>query len=292
MIELKNITKKMGNKLILNDISLQLEEGEIFGLLGRNGSGKTTLLRVIQQIIAPDRGDVYFKGIRVKDHPKVKRNIAFMPVNQPFYDKYNYKQLAELLKNIYPDFDVTYANELINRYGISETVKFRELSTGLKKQLSLVLTLAIKPAVIILDEPTDGIDAVTRHDVLQLLIDEVSERKTTILITSHRLEDIERMCNRIGFMDDNQLSQVMDLDELKADYTKLQVVFEDDVNLQIREKGISILDKAGVFYTLLLRKDDEEKKEFIKTLNPKVWNEIPVSLEEVFIAKFGGKRRW
>lgn len=292
MIELKNISKKMGSKQVLKDISFQLDEGEIFGLLGRNGSGKTTLLRVIQQIIAPDSGEVFFKGIRIKDHPKVKRNIAFMPVQQPFYDKYNYKQLVELLRTIYPDFDVTYANELINRYGISETTKFRELSTGLKKQLSLVLTLAIKPAVILLDEPTDGIDAVTRHDVLQLLIDEVAERNTTILITSHRLEDIERMCNRIGFMDDNELSQVMDLDELKADYTKLQVVFEEDVNLKIREQGISILDKAGVFYTLLLKKDEEENKRFLKSLNPKVWNEIPVSLEEVFIAKFGGKRRW
>lgn len=292
MIELKNISKKMNNKPILNDISFRLEEGEIFGLLGRNGSGKTTLLRVIQQIIEPDSGEVLFEGIRVKDHPKVKRNIAFMPVQQPFYDRYNYKQLVELLRNIYPDFDVTYANELVNRYGLSETAKFRELSTGLKKQMSLVLTLAIKPAVILLDEPTDGIDAVTRHDVLQLLIDEVADRNTTILITSHRLEDIERMCNRIGFIDNNELNQVMDLDELKSDYTKLQVVFEDDVHLRIREQGISILDKAGVFYTLLLRKDDEGNKAFLKSLHPKVWNEIPVNLEEVFIAKFGGKRRW
>lgn len=196
------------------------------------------------------------------------------------------------MHNIYPDFDVTYANELMNRYGISETKKYRELSTGLKKQLSLILSFAIRPAVILLDEPTDGIDAVTRHDVLQLMVDEVAEHNTTILITSHRLEDIERMCNRIGFLEDNTLSNVMDLDDLKEDFMKIQMVFEEDVNLKIREREIPVLDHSGVFYTVLIPKQDDVSRQFLKSLSPKVWNELPVSLEEVFIAKFGGKRRW
>lgn len=228
----------------------------------------------------------------MKDHPLVKRNIVYMPVQNTYFEKYNYKQLVNILRNIYPDFDVTYANELMNRYDIPETKKYRELSTGLKKQMSLILSFAIRPAVILLDEPTDGIDAVTRQDVLQLMVDEVAENNTTILITSHRLEDIERMCNRIGFLEDNTLSNIMDLDELKGDFIKIQMAFEEDVNLKIREREIPVLDHTGVFYTVLIPKADDVSKQFLKSLSPKVWNELPVSLEEVFIAKYGGKRRW
>ncbi|NPC93809.1 ABC transporter ATP-binding protein [Bacillus sp. WMMC1349] len=292
MIELQHVSKTINGQEVLKNICLKLEEGEIFGLLGRNGSGKTTLLRLIQQILLPDFGEILFDGVKVKDHPLVKRNIVYMPVQNPYFDKYHYKQLVSLLRNIYPDFDVTYANELMNRYGIPETKKYRELSTGLKKQFSIILAFAIRPAVILLDEPTDGIDAVTRHDVLQLMVDEVAENRTTILITSHRLEDIERMCNRIGFLEDNTLSNVMDLDELKSEFIKIQMAFEEDINLKIREKEIPVLDQTGVFYTVLLPKEDEVRKQFLKSLSPKVWNELPVSLEEVFIAKFGGKRRW
>ncbi|KAA6481637.1 ABC transporter ATP-binding protein [Bacillus swezeyi] len=292
MIELKHVSKTIDGKEVLKDISLKLEQGEIFGLLGRNGSGKTTLLRLIQQILLPDRGDIYFDSVKIKDHPLVKRNIVYMPVQNTYFDKYNYKQLVNILRNIYPDFDVTYANELMNRYDIPETKKYRELSTGLKKQMSLILSFAIRPAVILLDEPTDGIDAVTRHDVLQLMVDEVAEHHTTILITSHRLEDIERMCSRIGFLEDNTLSNVMDLDDMKGDFIKIQMAFEEDVHLNIRKRKIPVLDHTGVFYTVLIPKEDDVSKQFLESLSPKVWHELPVSLEEVFIAKFGGKRRW
>ncbi|MCG8396559.1 ABC transporter ATP-binding protein [Bacillus atrophaeus] len=292
MIDLRQLSKTIDGKEVLKDVSLTIEKGEIFGLLGRNGSGKTTLLRLIQQIIIPDQGEILFNNVEIKKHPKVKQNMIYMPVQNPFYDKYTYKQLVDILRRIYPNFDVTYANELMNRYEIPETKKYRDLSTGLKKQMSLVLSFAARPALILLDEPTDGIDAVTRHDVLQLMIDEVAERDTSILITSHRLEDIERMCNRIGFLEDNRLTNVMDLDELKEEYIKIQIAYESDVNLAIREQSIPLLDQAGVFYTVLILKKDEKKKQFLKDLKPKVWHELPVNLEEVFIAKFGGKRRW
>lgn len=292
MIELKNLSKTLNGEKVLDSISLKLEKGEIFGLLGRNGSGKTTILRLIQQIVLPDEGEVLFENVSIMKHPLVKRKVVYMPVQNPFYDRYSYRELVKLLKSLYPDFDVTYSNELINRYAIPETKKYRELSTGLKKQFSLIMAFAIRPAVILLDEPTDGIDAVTRHDLLQLMIDEVAQRETTIFITSHRLEDIERICSRIGFLENSTLTNVMDMDSLKEDYIKIQAVFEEDVHLKIRERKISILDYSGVFYTLLLQREDEENKDWLRSLNPKVWNQLPVNLEEVFIAKFGGKRRW
>lgn len=292
MIELKNLSKTLDGEKVLDSISLKLGKGEIFGLLGRNGSGKTTILRLIQQIILPDEGEVLFEGVSIKENPLVKRKVVLVSVHNPFYDRYTYRELVRILKPLYPDFDVTYSNELINRYAIPETKKYRELSTGLKKQLALILAFATRPAVIMLDEPTDGIDAVTRHDLLQLMIDEVAERETAILITSHRLEDIERICSRIGFLEGKSLTNVMEMDAVKEDYMKIQAVFDEDVHLLIRERNISILDYTGVFYTLLLKRDDEESKNWLRTLNPKVWNQLPVNLEEVFIAKFGGKRRW
>ncbi|MCM3596639.1 ABC transporter ATP-binding protein [Metabacillus idriensis] len=292
MIELKNLSKTLDGEKVLDSISLKLGKGEIFGLLGRNGSGKTTILRLIQQIILPDEGEILFEGVSIKENPLIKRKVIFVSVQNPFYDRYTYRELVRILKPLYPDFDVTYSNELINRYAIPETKKYRELSTGLKKQLALILAFATRPAVILLDEPTDGIDAVTRHDLLQLMIDEVAERETTILITSHRLEDIERISSRIGFLEGKSLTNVMEMDAVKEDYMKIQAVFDEDVHLKIRERNISILDYTGVFYTLLLKRDDEESQNWLRSLNPKVWNQLPVNLEEVFIAKFGGKRRW
>lgn len=292
MLEIKNLTKKIDNIEVVKDINLKLQSGEIFGLLGRNGSGKTTLLRCIQQILNVDQGEILFEDISILDHPLIKRNVVYVPVQNPAFDRYTYKQLVRLLRTIYPDFDVTYANELVNRYDLPENKKYRELSTGLKKQLSLILSFSIRPAVIMLDEPTDGIDAVTRHDLLQLMIDEVANKGTTILITSHRLEDIERICNRIAFLEDNQLSEVIEVEDLKDDYVKVQLAYDNDVELKIRKRGIPILESTGVFYTVILKRDDEDSHEFLNLLAPRIWNELSVSLEEVFIAKFGGKRRW
>lgn len=292
VLAVKNLTKIIDGVKVLDHISFELQQGEIFGLLGRNGSGKTTLLKCIQQITLPDAGEILFENVLIAHHPLVKRKIFYMPVHNSFYDRFSYRELIRILKPIYPDFDVTYANELINRYELPESKKFRELSTGMKKQLSLILAFATKPAVILLDEPTDGIDAVTRHDLLQLMIDEVAERATTIFITSHRLEDIERICSRIGFLEDNQLTNMMEQDELKEDYVKIQAAFEEDVNLEIRKQGIAILDATGVFYTFIVSRSEVDKIAWLKALQPKVWHELPVSLEEIFIAKFGGKRRW
>lgn len=292
MLFINNVSKSFGSEKVLEHLQLELRKGEIFGLLGRNGSGKTTVLRLIQQILLPDEGEIVFEDKPIHLHPEVKQKILYVPVRQPFYDPFNYKQIVRMLKSIYPNFDVTYANELINRYHLPENKPFRDFSTGMKKQFSIILAFAARPSVILLDEPTDGIDAVTRHDILQLMVEETAERETTMLITSHRLEDIERICNRIGMLQNNTISDVMDLDEMKGMYSKIQAVFEDDVILKIREKGIPILDHAGVFYTMVLRKDDQEKRTFLKNLKPKVWHELPVNLEEVFIAKFGGNRRW
>lgn len=292
MLEIKNLTKTLDGVEVLKDINLKLESGEIFGLLGRNGSGKTTLLRCIQTIYQAEQGEILFENVAITDHPLVKRKVIYMPVQTPFYDRYTYKQLVRMMRAVYPEFDVTYANELVNRYGLPESRKYRDLSTGLQKQMSLILAFAIRPAVILLDEPTDGIDAVTRHDLLQLMIDEVASRNTTILIASHRLEDIERICNRITFLEENHLSSILDVEKLKENYMKVQLAFDEDVQLKIREKGISILEASGVFYTVILKRDDHDILESIKKLNPVIWNELPVSLEEVFIARFGGKRRW
>ncbi|MBS2970120.1 ABC transporter ATP-binding protein [Metabacillus sp. KIGAM252] len=292
MLEVRNLSKKMNGELILQNVSFTLGEGEIFGLLGRNGSGKTTLLRLIEQILLPDHGEIMFNDLPIAAHPEVKRKVVYVPIRNGFYDRYTYKQLIRILKPMYPDFDVTYANELMNRYSLSETKKYRDLSTGLKKQFALIIAFAMRPEVILLDEPTDGIDAVTRHDVLELMIDEVANRNTSIVVTSHRLEDIERICSRIAFLEDNTLSNLVDMEDVKEDYLKVQLAFENDRHLQIRERGLPILDHTGVFYTVLLEKKNEEQRDWLKSLEPRIWNELPVSLEEVFIAKFGGKRRW
>ncbi|KAA0546694.1 ABC transporter ATP-binding protein [Bacillus sp. BGMRC 2118] len=292
MLTIQNVSKRVNGKTVLSNISLEFQKGEIFGLLGRNGSGKTTLLRLIMGVLTPDEGQFLYNEQPLLKHPHLKQNVQFMPVRNSFFDKYTYKELVGLLKANYPNFDVTYANELMNRYKLPEDKKYRELSTGQKKQFSLIVAFASRPEVILLDEPTDGIDAVTRYDILELMVDEVASRETTLIITSHRLEDIERICNRIAFLEDQHISQVTDLDELKEQFVKVQLVFEEDVALAIREKGIPILDYSGVFCTLLLDKANLDAREWLHSLNPKVWNEVPVNLEEVFIAKFGGRRRW
>ncbi|MBM6617579.1 ABC transporter ATP-binding protein [Bacillus suaedaesalsae] len=292
MLTIQNVSKKVDGNSILSNISLEFQKGEIFGLLGRNGSGKTTLLRLIMGVLTPDEGQLLYNEQSLLQNPSLKQNIQFMPVRNQFFDKFTYKELVGVLRVNYPKFDVTYANELMNRYKLPEDKKYRELSTGQKKQFSLIIAFASRPEVILLDEPTDGIDAVTRYDILELMVDEVASRETTLIITSHRLEDIERICNRIAFLEDHRISQVTDLDELKEQFVKVQLVFDEDVSLIIREKSIPILDYSGVFCTLLLDKENLEARIWLKSLNPKVWNEVPVNLEEVFIAKFGGRRRW
>lgn len=140
MIELRNLSKTIDGKEVLKDISLTIGKGNLRTARAER-IRKTTLLRLIQQILLPDQGTVLFNQVEIKRHPKVKQNIIYMPVENPFYDKYTYKQLVAIVSRIYPNFDVTYANELMNRYGIPETKKYRELSTGLKNSLRSSLPL-------------------------------------------------------------------------------------------------------------------------------------------------------
>ena len=228
MIEIKSICKKYGDKEVLKDLSLNIEDGSIFGLIGLNGSGKSTLLRIISGIYNYDSGSVTIDGESIYDNPKVKSNIFFLP-DEPFYDhKSTPLSLIKLYKVFYK-FDENQYIDLLNKFKLPLKKPIHNFSKGMQRQLFISLALAIKPKYLLLDEAFDGLDPIARLEFKRLLIQAAEEKDITVIISSHSLRELEDICDSYGLIDNMKITSSGDIvDEINKVH-KYQVAFKKNV---------------------------------------------------------------
>lgn len=284
MIRIQGATKYFGDFKALDGVNITIEKGTIYGIIGENGAGKTTLIKSLVGIYTLDEGSITVNGESIYENNKIKRVIGYVADQNQYFKSYRIKHLIEFYKETYPTFSVNKFHEYNKKMKLNVEKKVHQLSKGMQMRLALILNLAIRPEILVLDEPTSGLDAIVKKEILDLIIEEVESRGMTVLISSHHLGELERICDEISMISGGHVTYQSTVDDLKQRVKKVQVVFEDKIPDELYQ-WVDILDVThiGSVYYIVTRNYSIDFEEKIKTCGVKLLEAIPLSLEEIFI---------
>lgn len=284
MIYINHINKSFNGKKVLDDISIHIKPGIIHGLIGENGTGKSTIIQCLAGIYKPDDGEVKVDGESVYENPKVKQKIAYVADRNQYFEHYTIEQLIKFFKQAYHTFNEKKFHTYNEVFKLSLKTKVRNLSKGMQMRLSLMLNLAICPKVLILDEPTSGLDALAKKQVLDFIIDEVNETGMTVLISSHHLSEIERVCDDITMLSYEKIVYQSSVEALKTKVRKLQVVFKESAPDDLDQwEHLLNVEKIGRVYYIVTDNYSEELHSRLSEAGAFLIESIGLDLEEVFI---------
>ncbi len=287
MIEVKGITKRFGDFTALDELSLTVPSGSVYGLVGPNGSGKSTIIRHITGIYRPDGGEILIDGQPVYENPAVKSRIAYIPDDVFYFNNASMKDMAKFYRGIYPKFSMDRFHALLEIFPLDPTRPIRRFSKGMQKQAAFVLCMAMQPDIMVLDEPIDGLDPVMRRQVWSLLMADIAERGTTVLVSSHNLRELEDVCEHVGILDHGKLLLERSLSEMQENICKILIALPDGAQLP---EGADILHQSatGKLLTLIVRGKQAELMEHFAKAQPLFMDAVPLTLEEIFIYELGG----
>ncbi|QDP40593.1 ABC transporter ATP-binding protein [Radiobacillus deserti] len=289
MIKVENIEKHFEDHQALRQVTLSIQKGSIYGLLGSNGAGKTTLLKIIMGIYRQDKGRILIHEEEPFEHVALKQKMIFIPDQPYFFSHYTVKQMAGYYQSLYPNWSEERFEKLGKVFNISPNKKIQRLSKGMQRQVAFWLSLSAKPDYLLLDEPIDGLDAVMRQKVKNLLIQDVADREMTVVISSHNLREIEDICDHVGIIHQGALMLEKDLDDLKSDVHKIQIAFKQETPPDFLS-GLDTLfvEERGSVLLCIVRGKEEEVTAFAKQFQPVIFDLLPLTLEEIFIYELGG----
>ena len=283
MIELRNITKTFGTFKALDDLSMTVPKGTVYGLVGPNGAGKSTAIRCLVGVYRPDSGTVTVDGVQVYENPQLKARIGYIPDDIFYFPAATLEEMKQFYSGLYPDFDSGLFTRLHEIFNLPRKSPVRRFSKGMQKQAAFQLTLCCRPDLLILDEPVDGLDPVMRRQVMSLILADVAERGTTVLISSHNLRELEDVCDHVGIMDHGHMLLEKSLADMQGTTHKLQMVGQPPENLNILHESAS-----GRLNTYIVRGSAAEISAAVEQASPVYYDVLPLSLEEIFIYELGG----
>lgn len=288
MLEIKNVTKAFKDKSVLDNVSLNIDHGSIFGLVGVNGAGKSTLLRSVAGIYSLDDGLVLFEGLDTYVDPEIRKRI-FLVSDDPYYPYgSSIKSLKMFYKSFY-DFDEEVYQKYLNLFKLSETDNISNFSKGMKRQALLLIALACKPELLLLDEAFDGLDPIVRVHIKNALSDLIEDNNSLIIISSHNLKELEDICDSYGILENGHIETYGDLLESKANINKYQLAFKEEIDIELF-KGFDVLYKnmEGRIVTLVIKGNREDVSKKLEALNPLILDVLNVNFEELFIYEHTG----
>ena len=283
MIQIQTLTKCFDGADALRELSMQIPLGSVCGLVGPNGAGKSTLLRCISGVYRPDGGQVLLQGQPVWENPAVKGRMAYLPDELYYFVSSSLRDLTRFYQGFYPRFDRELFRRLGQVFPIDPDQPIRRLSKGMQKQAFFWLALSLRPEVLLLDEPVDGLDPVMRRQVMSLVLSDVAERGITVLISSHNLRELEDVCDHVGIMNHGRMLLEKSLADMQGGTVKLQIVGEAPQGCQVLHES-----RSGRLNTFILRGSYQQVQEKCQRMNPPYFDVLPLSLEEIFIYELGG----
>ena len=260
MIQVNNVVKTFDGFRALDGLTMTVEQGSIYGLVGPNGAGKSTILRHITGIYRPDSGSVRVDGQPVYENPAVKAKISVIPDELYYFQSASTRDMMKFYRGMYPGFDDKRYQALKEAFPeVDEKQPIRRLSKGMQKQSAFWLALCCQPEVLVLDEPVDGLDPVMRRQVWSLLMGDVAQRGTTVLVSSHNLRELEDVCDHVGILSHGKVLLERSLTDLQDNVVKLQVAFQEPGLPQLPE-DLKVLhtSQVGRVYTLIVRGNPAE----------------------------------
>ncbi|MCF2596271.1 ABC transporter ATP-binding protein [Pseudoflavonifractor phocaeensis] len=291
MIQVNNVVKTFEGFKALDGLSMKVKKGSIYGLVGPNGAGKSTILRHITGVYRPDSGSVLVDGQSVYENPAVKAKIAVIPDELYYFASASTRDMMKFYRGLYPKFDDRRYQALKEAFPeVDERQPIRRLSKGMQKQSAFWLALCCNPELLVLDEPVDGLDPVMRRQVWSLLMGDVAQRGTTVLVSSHNLRELEDVCDHVGILSHGKVLLERSLTDLQDNVVKLQAAFAQPEPPQLpHDMNILHTSQVGRVYTYIVRGNPAEIKSRMAALSPILLEVLPLSLEEIFIYELGGE---
>ncbi len=289
MINVENVKKSFDSTIALNDFSLHVKKGSIYGLVGTNGSGKTTIIKHLVGTFVADSGIITVDGENVYDNISIKEKIGYIPDDLSHYAHSELKYWAKYYGLMYPSWNSERFNEMLKIFELPDNRKLSKFSKGMQKQAIFSLVMATMPKYLILDEPIDGLDPIVRKLIWKYIVTDVAEREMTVLVSSHNLREMEGICDSIGIVDHGKMVLERDLDELKSDIHKVQVALNSPSDSAMSKLNILHREKRGTVDLLIVRNNKTLVDEVINEQSPILYDLLPLSLEEIFIYELGGE---
>ena len=289
MLEAKHVVKTFDGFRALDGLTMTVPTGAVYGLVGPNGAGKSTIIRHLAGIYRQDSGEVLLDGQPVYEDPVVKRRMTVIGDDWYYFPQANIREMAHFFAGLYPAFSWERYEKLKQVFPLDEKMMLRRMSKGMQKQAAFWLTVCCMPEYLILDEPVDGLDPVMRRQVWSLLLGDVAERGTTVLVSSHNLRELEDVCDHVGILNHGKVLLERSLSDLQDNTVKLQVAYQGVTEPPLpAELNILHRSHVGRVYTYIVRGSSQEIMRRMQITEPVLLESIPLTLEEIFIYELGG----
>lgn len=287
MIEAVNISKDFYDIKAVVQVSLTIQEGNVFGLVGTNGAGKSTFLRMLSGIIKPDKGVIKIDGMDIYENVKAKERFFYISDDQFYFNNATPIDMKNFYQVIYEGFDGERFDTLMEQFELTPNRKINTYSKGMKKQLSVICGICSNTKYIFCDETFDGLDPVMRQAVKSIIAKEIADRNITTIIASHNLRELEDICDHIGLLHRGGILFSKDLYDMKLNIHKIQCVFHNEEDAKAMFDNLDILkrEQRGSLYTITARGNREEITNYFDKVKPVFFEILPLTLEEIFISE-------
>jgi ABC-2 type transport system ATP-binding protein len=291
VISVKNLTHRFGRKVALNDVTLHAERGRVFGLVGENGAGKTTLMKHLLGSLSPDSGEVRVVGFDpTANPPAVLSRIGYLSEDRDLPRWMRIKELMRYTQAFYPDWDVEYAERLREQFHLAPDAKVRHLSRGEQARAGLLVALAHRPELLLLDEPSSGLDAVARRDILAVVVRSVAEEGRTVVFSSHLLEEVERVADDVAMIHEGKVALFTSMDELKATHQRMVVEFAEKRDEFPAVSGVLEVQGEGREWAAICHGEAVATRAALERVGARILEETVPTLDAIFIARVTGHR--
>ena len=284
MIEIREVTKKYGKFTAVDKLSMTVDKGSVYGLVGYNGAGKTTLLKTVAGIYRADGGSVTVDGVDVFDSADVKRRMFYVPDDLYFNYNSSIEKMAKFYAGYYPKFRFETLDKLCGVFKLDKTARINSFSKGMQRQAAMILGMSTLPEILLLDESFDGLDPAKRSLMNNMLIEYAADRECSIIVSSHNLHELTDICDHIALINGKRIVLDCSVDDISASRCKFRVVFADEKSREdFADFDIKRFDKDGKIVTLSLGGDPEENEKKLNAMSPLLVEKYPLTLEEIFL---------
>ena len=290
MLEAKEVVKSFDGFRALDSATLTVPKGTVYGLVGPNGAGKSTIIRHFTGVYRPDSGQLLLEGAPIWENTDAKRRMVVIPDDWYYFPQASIAEMAKLYAGAYPSFSWERYERMKQVFPLNDRQMLRRMSKGMQKQAAFWLTMCCMPEYLILDEPVDGLDPVMRRQVWSLLMGDVADHGTTVLVSSHNLRELEDVCDHVGILSRGKVLIERSLSALQENVVKMQVVFQEKELPQLPgDLQVLHVSQVGRIHTLIIRGNATEITNRLAAFAPILMEALPLTLEEIFIYELGGE---
>jgi ABC-2 type transport system ATP-binding protein len=292
VIDVNEISRTFGTKRALDRVSFRATEGKVYGLVGANGAGKTTLLKHLLGLLRAQSGSVrVFDRDPVRDPVGVLSRVGYLSEDRELPEWMRVDELMQYTQAYHPTWDAAYARELLETFALDPSKKIKELSKGMRAQAGLVAAVAHRPELLILDEPSSGLDAVVRRDILDAIVRTVADDGRTVIFSSHLLDEVERMSDHVTMMHEGRVTLNGELDDVRRRYRRSRVRFVEAFDRPPVLESALAMEGGGRMWSVVHNGPSEEFRLSVLTHGGEIVESRDATLEEIFLARAGRSRQ-